>query len=111
MATPAEAPWFAGRAGQLFVYRVNRRPRYSQTLFPSQMPNEVFEHFVRVLAPGYEVVTGRRSQRVWRVGGLRIDEPEEVLTGKLGWQPREDEIVWEWSDEAKDWLSQTAAPK
>jgi hypothetical protein len=111
MPIPLETPWFAGRPGTLLVYRINRRPKYSDSLFPSKMPEDVFEHLVRVLAPGYEVVTGRANQRVWKVGGLRVDEGGRAVTGKLGWQPREEEPVAEWSEEEKDWSSATAAPK
>jgi hypothetical protein len=106
----ADVPWFAGREGTLLVYRVNRRPKYSDTLFPSDMPEDVFEHFVRMLAPGYEVVSGRANQRIWKVGGLAVDEEARTLTGKLGWQPREEEPVSEWSEDEMDWISGTAAP-
>ncbi len=111
MEASPETPWFAGRSGSLLVYRVNRRPHYSDTLFPTKMPDDVFEHFVRVLAPGYEVVTGRANQRVWRVGGLRVNDEDRTITGKLGWQPKEEEVVSEWSEEEMDWLSQKAVPK
>lgn len=111
MFDPIRMPWFAGRSGRLLVYRVNRRPKYADTLLPAEMPEDVFDHFVRMLAPGYEVVTGRNHQRTWRVGGIRIDQKERTLTGRLGWQTKDDEVISEWSDEVMDWLTQTAEPK
>jgi hypothetical protein len=97
MSDLAQVPWFAGRPGRLLVYRVNRRPKYADTLLPAEMPEDVFDHFVRMLAPGYEVVTGRHHQRIWRVGGIRIDGEEQMLTGRLGWQTKEDEVISQWS--------------
>jgi hypothetical protein len=107
----AQMPWFAGRPGRLLVYRVNRRPKYADTLLPAEIPSDVFGHFIRMLEPGYEVVTGRHHQRIWRVGGIRIDGEERMLTGRLGWQTKEDEVISQWSEEAMDWLTQTAEPK
>ena len=111
MSGSTQVPWFAGKDGRLLVYRVNRRPLFADSLLPAEPPPDVFDHFTRVLAPGYEVVTGRKNQRVWRAGGVQVDNAESVLTGKLGWQPREEEIVSDWSDEERDWESSTAAPK
>jgi hypothetical protein len=108
----AAPPWFLGRAGQFLVFRVNRRPLLNANLFaPSGLPSDVFEHFTRVLAPGHPVVSGRGHQRTWRVGGIHVDEAEKALTGRLGWQPREEEVVAEWSEETKDWTSSTMAPR
>lgn len=76
-----EIPWFAGEDGDFLVFRVNRRPLDPPSLFTATMPEDVFEHFVRVLMPGYEVVTGRRYQRTWRVGGLERDPASPTLTG------------------------------
>jgi len=68
------------------------------------MPSDSFDHFVRMLSPGYEVITkGRGKERAWRVGTIEVDSPGRFVTGKLGWHPREPEIVPSWSDELKDW--------
>jgi hypothetical protein len=75
------------------------------------MPPDAYGHFIRVLAPGYEVTTGRKNQRTWRVGGIALDDEFRILTGKLGWQPRGEEIVSDWSEEAKDWVTMTAEPR
>lgn len=104
-------PWFAGRAGDLLIYRVNRRPLGEGTLVPGEVPSDVFDHFFRMLTPGFEVVTGRKHQRVWKVGGIETDWSGRFLTGKLGWQPREDEVVADWSEEEKDWTTLTAEPR
>jgi hypothetical protein len=108
----SDVPWFAGEAGEFFLFRVNRRPLDDLTLFTRAMPRDVFEHFERMLAPGYEVVTGRRHQRTWRVGGVQRHDEDRTLTGRLGWIPRGgEEIVPEWSDEEKDWLSAMATTR
>jgi hypothetical protein len=104
------APWFADKQGEFVVFRVNRRPIGEHSLLPAEPPEDVFEHFVRVLTPGWEVVTGRRHQRTWRVGGVDVDSDRRVVTGKLGWLPRGEEVVAEWSDEDKDWIANVAAP-
>lgn len=103
-------PWFANREGEVVVYRVNRRPLGAETLFPAQQPDDVFDHFTRMLAPGWEVVSGRGNQRIWRIGGVERDPASQLLTGKLGWVPRGEEVVPEWSAEDKDWLANFAAP-
>ena len=82
-----------------------------ESLFaPQGMPPDPFEHFIRMLPPGYQVVTGRRHQRSWRVGGLQQDEVGRVLLGKLGWVPVGREVVPEWSEERKDWLESGVSP-
>lgn len=104
MPGSGEDTWFAGSDGILFVFRVNRRPLTEGSLFEKdQTP---FEHFRRVLAPGYDVITGRGNQRVWKVGGIRVEEGQELLTGKLGWLPKGKKIVVPtWSDEEQDWTN------
>ena len=74
------------------------------------MPEDVFEHFVGVLAPGWEVESGRRNRRRWRVGGIDIDREHRVLTGKLGWIPEGEEVVAEWSEEEMDWIGRATKP-
>lgn len=112
MPESSESPSFAGQPGEFILFRVNRRPLDEQNLFTPELPPDVFEHFVRVLAPGYEVVTGRRHQRTWRVGGIQTHEDDRTLTGRLGWIPRGgEEVVPEWSDLEKDWLSATATTR
>jgi hypothetical protein len=103
-------PWFADRPGDFVLFRVNRRPLGESTLFPATMPPDVFEHFVGMLAPGWEVESGRRNRRRWRVGGIAIDPEERVLTGKLGWIPEGSEMVAEWSDEEMDWVARPGTP-
>jgi hypothetical protein len=61
-----------------------------------------------MLMPGYEVITGRRNQRVWRVGGVHPDPGDRTLVGKLGWEPLSRDVVPQWSEETKDWLSETS---
>lgn len=97
-------PALAGKKARLLAYRVNRRPIGEGTLIPEAMPPEAFDHFCRMLAPGYEVVTsGRGRDRAWRVGGIEIDRDAEFLTGKLGWYPKDPEVVPAWSAELMDW--------
>lgn len=108
----SDAPWFAGDPGEFYLFRVNRRPLDDPSLFTPEIPSDVFEHFVRVLAPGYEVVTGRRHQRAWRVGGVQVHEEDRTVTGRLGWVPLGGEdVVVEWSDAEKDWVSITTTPR
>ena len=86
------------------AFRVNRRPLGEGTLVVEKLPPDPFDHFVRMLAPGHEVITyGRGRERSWRVGAVEIDWDERFLTGKLGWHPRDPEIVPSWSQELKDW--------
>jgi hypothetical protein len=80
-------------------------------MFPTVPPADVFDHFLRMLAPEYDVVTGHSHQLIWRVGGIQDDIAAQVITGRLGLQPREDELVPEWSVEAKDWPTEIARPK
>jgi hypothetical protein len=89
------------------VFRVNRRP-LPESLFSTKegIPKDVFDHFRRVLAPGWKIITGRRHQRTWRIGGLEADKKQRVLTGKLGWEPRGgEEVLAQWSEHEKDWVS------
>jgi hypothetical protein len=39
---------------------------------------------------------------------LETNNESVLLTGKLGWQPVEEEVVAEWSDEQKDWVTRAA---
>lgn len=95
----------------MLAYRVNRRPIGEGTLLPETLPADSFDHFVRVLAPGYEVITaGRGRERSWRVGAIEVDEADLFVTGKLGWYPRKPEVVPSWSDELKDWLATLSTP-
>lgn len=101
--------WFAGESGAFLLFRVNRRPLPEISLFGDD-PGPVFEHFRGVLAPGWEVVTGRRHQRSWKVGGVHADPQATLLTGKLGWLPRGQTVVPAWSEEDQDWVSSLTAP-
>jgi hypothetical protein len=102
--------WFAGRPGDVAVFRVNRRPIRAPSLLTPDTPDDVYAHLVGVLAPGYKVVTGRAYQRVWRVGGLQLFDDERQVAGKLGWEPLGEDIVPKWSDEEKDWLTTATSP-
>lgn len=75
------------------------------------MPSDSFDHFVRMLAPGYEVVTvGRGHERSWRVGAVEVDQDGSFVTGKLGWHQRDPEVVLSWSEELKDWPATLSEP-
>jgi hypothetical protein len=74
------------------------------------MPSDVWDHFVRMLAPGHEIVTGRTSQRTWRVAGVHPDPDSRTVAGELGWQPQGEEIVPEWPENEMDWIISTASP-
>jgi hypothetical protein len=103
---PEGGVWFGGKPGEFSLFRVNRRPLPEDNLFaPEGMPSDVFQHFAGVLAPGYEIVTGQRFQRVWRVGGVTVDESAKMVLGKLGWVPLGEEVVPAWSEKAKDWVA------
>lgn len=104
-------PSLADRPAQVLAFRVNRRPIGEDTLLPETMPKDSFDHFARVLAPGYEVITaGRGRERSWRVGAVDVDGAHRFVTGKLGWHPREPEIVPSWSDDLKDWPAAIGHP-
>ena len=106
-----ETPWFAGRAGRVLAYRVNRRPLPEDNLFAEPgLPEDVFEHFARVLAPGYPVVTGTRYQRRWLVGNLEVDSVDRTIVGRIGWEPLRKAFVQRWSTDAKGWLETPADP-
>jgi len=91
------------------AFRVNRRPIGEGTLLPETMPEDAFDHFTRVLAPGYEVITsGRGHERSWRVGAVETDKAEHFVTGKLGWHRRDPDILPSWSEELKDWPTTVA---
>src|SRR3954447_24641983 len=82
-----EELWFAGEPGALYVFKVNRRPWPERDLFTPDQPEDAFDHFCRMLAPGHEIITGKNPQRRWRIGGIHIDREQQTLTGKLGWEP------------------------
>lgn len=104
-------PSIAGKRARLLAFRVNRRPIGEGTLIPETPPGDAFDHFVRVLAPGYEVVTsGRGHDRSWRVGAIERDSDEQFVTGKLGWHRLAPDVVPSWSDELKDWPSTETQP-
>jgi hypothetical protein len=107
-----DPPPFAGKPARLLVFRVNRRPLTADNLFAEPgLPTDVFDHFLRVFAPGHPVVTGRAHQRTWRAGGLEVDHGARVLTGRLGWEPRREDVIPAWSDEDKDWSASRPSPQ
>lgn len=96
--------WFARRHGAFYVFRVNRRPLAEVSLF-EQRPDSVLDHFHRMLAPAYQVVTGRGHKRGWKVGRAHSGD-EGVLVGKLGWYPLGKKVQEpDWSEEEQDWVS------
>lgn len=112
MPEQSDATWFAHANAEFLIFRVNRRPLDDgDALWQRQLPPDVYEHFARMLAPGHEVVTGHRFQRIWRIGGVKRDPNQRTVVGKLGWVPRGEAVVPQWSAERKDWLSSTATPR
>jgi hypothetical protein len=104
--------WFADRPGVFLVFRVNRRPLPQDNLFAPGALQPVFEHFKRVLTPGWEIVTvGKGHRRTWKVGGVVVEDDHQLLTGKLGWLPSGETVVPDWSQESMDWTSSTATPQ
>jgi hypothetical protein len=105
-------PTLADHPARVIAFRVNRRPVGEGTFFPETMPPDSFDHFVRMLAPGYEIVTkGRGHERSWRVGAVEIDRSDGFVTGKLGWHPRNPEVVPSWSDALMDWPPSVGVPR
>lgn len=104
-------PSIVGRPARVLAFRVNRRPIGEGTLVPENPPPGAFDHFVRMLAPGYEVLTaGRGHERSWRVGAVEVDHDDTFVTGKLGWHARDPEIVPSWSEDLKDWPATLSEP-
>lgn len=104
-------PSMADRPARLLAFRVNRRPIGEGTLFPEKIPPDAFDHFVRMLAPGFEVITaGRGHERSWRAGAVEVDRDKRFVTGKLGWHTRDPEIVPSWSEDLKDWPATLKEP-
>lgn len=110
MSDRLQSDWFSGKPGRILVYRVNRRPKFADSMFPAEIPEDLFEHFRGMLAPGWDVVTGHKNQRVWRIGGLQEDREAQTLTGRLGWKPKGVELKAEWSSEDMDWRSELDKP-
>lgn len=97
-----------------WVFRVNRRPSTSPpTLFDGANLPDVFEHLGETMRSGHQVVTGRRHQRGWRVGGIERDAKDRLLFGKLGWQALDAtaEEVPQWNEEARDWTASARVPR
>jgi hypothetical protein len=110
MSDPFTNAWFAGRPGRILLYRVNRRPKYPDTLMPATLPGDAFEHFIRTLEPDRPVVLGRRYQLEWRVGGLIGGD--NALTGRLGRRPLDvKETSTKYVPERRDWIVETIDPK
>lgn len=104
-------PSLAEKPGRVLAFRVNRRPLGEGTLIPESPPQDAFDHFVRMLTPGYEVrTTGRGHDRSWKVGAVEVDDEQRFVMGKLGWHPVDPEIVPTWSEELKDWPPTLAQP-
>lgn len=104
---PDRSIWFGDRPGRFILFRVNRRPWPDLNLLTPEKPEDVFRHFLDTLTPGLEVVTGRSSQRTWKVGGLQSNPQGKTLVGKLGWEPVGLDDEPRWSAEEMDWLPGT----
>lgn len=102
MVDAPERTWFAGRPGAFVVFRVNRRLIDPDGMMFPREPREVFDHFRRMLAPGYPVQTkGPGARRTWRVGGVEVDESARVLTGQIGFESQGQKLADRWSEEDK----------
>lgn len=107
-------PWFSKRdATTLLLYRVNRRPLSTPTLFAKQ-PSDVLDHIAEVLLFGEIVETGRANKREWILGNRDIDLDTRTISGQIGYErpterssDRYDEETKEWRD-AVDVIEQTA---
>jgi hypothetical protein len=103
--------WRAGEAGEVLLYRINRRPIGQETLVVEDIPEDVLDHVYRMLPNGSKTETWSSSgHRIWIVGGVEKDEAEGILTGKLGWVPAEQEVITDYSDEAEDWVVSIESP-
>src|SRR5262249_52439148 len=106
-----KSPSFAGKPATLAAFRVNRRPIGAPTLFADQDIPDVLTHFTEMLKPGYPVSTfGHGEERIWRVGGVKVSEAEQMLTGKLGWTKANGEVETDWSDELMDYVDVPGHP-
>jgi hypothetical protein len=107
----AKPLWQPGEPGELLLYRVNRRPIGADSMLPEEIPDDVLDHFNRVLPNGWKVETkGGGGNRIWRSGGVERDPGARVITGKLGWHPAEEEAVTDYDEQAEDWVTSIEAP-
>lgn len=107
----AKPLWQPGEPGELLLYRVNRRPIGADSMLPEEIPDDVLDHFNRVLPNGWKVETkGGGGNRIWRSGGVERDPDARVITGKLGWHPAEEEAVTDYDEQAEDWVTSIEAP-
>jgi hypothetical protein len=61
-------------------------------MLPEEIPDDALGHFNRVFPNGWRVETqGGGGNRIWISGGVEIDQEAQVITGKLGWHPAEEE--------------------
>jgi len=104
MEQPTAEPWFSGRPGVIYLFRVNRRERSpQQQLLAREHPSD-FDHFVDVLDFGATVQSGRKNKREWHLGNRSVDRERQLLTGRVGYvssreqltgRYRSDEQIWE----------------
>ena len=97
---PDDAPWFAGKDLQVWIYRVNRRP--AGTLFDEPL-TDLEKHFQLNLEYASEVTTGRRYQREWRIGNVQATD-DAAISGRLGWYRHGEQITNVWDDKTKAWV-------
>lgn len=103
MTAAATEPWYSGREETILFFRINRRPLAEPSMFASR-PDSVLDHVAEALLFGEPVVTGRRHQRVWRLGERRIDTDQQTLTGQVGWQAVDAHARTEFDEENTRWF-------
>jgi hypothetical protein len=80
-------------------------------MLPEEIPDDVLDHFNRMLPNGWKVETmGGGGNRIWISGGVEIDQKGGAVTGKLGWHPAEEEAVTDYDVQAEDWVVSVEAP-
>jgi len=108
-----EGHWFAGKAVDVLIYRVNRRPLSGEPmLFFEERPEDVLAHLHDILGDLQPVKSGRRFQRDWRLGNKTFDAAAGVMTAQLGYSRAGETIGNVWDEETQswtDWVVQTNA--
>ncbi len=75
------------------------------------IPTDVLKHFQQMLPNNSSWETrGSGGRRIWKFGGAEVDSDDQVLTGKVGWHPAEEEEVADYSDADEDWITSIEAP-
>lgn len=88
MPSDDRSPWFAGNAGSVLFFRVNRRPLRDDNLFALGGCRRTFSTISFVCSrPGIRSSLAAH-QRVWRVGGV----DDRLLFG-IAWLARQEIVV------------------